>query len=197
MNTHKNYCALSKLDKYSNYRNKIENKSDDNLGEFIYKNYDKMDDVEIKALAVKCLDINQAKSILLNYELENYKFTPKENMTLKEFSKKALYLLQRYQCKAGGFCIEDTVWAVYDNNCGYYDVKESELLFENTISIIDEHDLELCTYINNILKMLDSLSTNIKIKYKEYKKPKGKLIKLHIWATDLNVDCDTSESVGL
>ena len=131
----KRYSLLHSLEKITNYQNNVtDNTNSHELAEYIHDNYHKMDEIELKIIALKCMDLNDFKRIILSYELRNFKPNQKiETMTLNKFKTHALKLLNRYQCKAGGFLIEDNEWCVHDNTSVKYEVEKNELLFENTI----------------------------------------------------------------
>lgn len=185
----KHYHILHQLESYKNYNKKISlmNTEDQTqLAEYIHNNYNTMDETEMKILALKCLEINSIKKILLSFELENYNEQPVEHLSLTDFMIKAQHILRRYQCKAGGFNVEDTEWIVHKTGSIEYDVMENEILFANTIAICDEEDDELEDYLNHILRRLNCIAKNIIVEIREdHGKRNNHLL---IWATDTTID---------
>lgn len=151
------------------------------LAKFIYDNYHKMDDNEMKVIALKCIDIRDIKRILLNYELIHLE-QKIQKMTLNEFTVKAMNLLSRYQGKAGGFLLEDNQWTLHRMSSTYYDVKENEILFENTMNKCDMEDQQTNEYLLNILKRLENISENMNIELRF--KNRNKISHILIWVTD-------------
>lgn len=183
----KHYHHLHQIEKCKNYNNKIYKIKEDEkktLAEYIYQHYDTMDETEMKILAVKCLEQNTIKKILLSYELANYHEEPVEHMSLNDFINKAQQILLRYQCKAGGFNVEDTEWVVYKAGSTEYEVMENEILLVNTIAVCDEEDDELEEYLEYLMKRLNSIAKNITVELREeHGKRNNHLL---IWATDIS-----------
>lgn len=196
----KKYNLLHNLEKHNNYINNVRKKPHTvkkDLAEYIRSNYDTMDETEMKIIAMKCLDVNEIKKTLLFYELKNYKRAPSTIMTLEKFKIHAVNIFNRYQCKAGGFCIEDNEWMVYDKSCIKYDVSENELLFENTICVVDNDDIETDIFITYLIKQLNHVATNIYTEFRQKQEHKSKVIKLLIWATDTNQVISDDGTIGL
>jgi len=181
----KQYHHLHQIEQCKNYNNKVHTMKEDNkteLADYIHTNYNTMDEIEMKTIALKCLDQNSIRKILLSFELENYQEQPVENMSLTDFTIKARKILQRYQCRAGGFNIEDTEWIVHQAGSIDHEVMDNEILFVNTIAVCDEEDDELEEYLNNIIKRLNSIATNITVEIREDRGKRNN--HLLIWATD-------------
>ena len=175
------YKLLHNMEKYDNYNNDLYRKSHKDrrfLANYIHDKYNTMDETEMKLLAMKCLDINKIKHILLNFELENFKQTPYEQLSLDKFKLYAINILNRYQCKAGGFCFEDKEWIIHDKESKIHDVAENELLFENTISIADDNDMETENYLHYLIKQLSYIAENIKIEWRPKHVKKSKVTRL-------------------
>lgn len=195
------YDSLHRMEKLRNYNNKLHSIKEDRiqLAEYIYKNYDTMDEIEMKKVAAKCMDLNETKKVLLSFELEN-KYYNKSNkaLSLESFLKKATKLLFRYQCKAGGFLMDDSDWLIYRYQDGNnkYDLKKNELLFENTFNICDESDIEMNVYFDKIGNMLDSLSNNINIEIEQTIHEKHKKVYVTIKGIDTNMKLE-DDIVGL
>ena len=188
------YSNLHKLEKLNNYKNKIPRKGDKSeLAEYIYENYEKMDDTEKSLLAIHCLDPHDIKRILLSFELENY-YQPQldKSLSLNDFLVQAQKVLRKYQCKGGGFLIDDHEWTVYKyNDQNKYDMQENELILENIIHLCDKDDTELDKYLNNIGRRLDSLTNNIDIEISNVVHEKQKRIYIIIKAIDTNINKDS------
>jgi hypothetical protein len=194
------YELLHKLEKYTNYRNSINNKSKNDkrdLANHIFKNYDTMDETEMRIMATKCLDANDFKKTLLLFELKHYKSNVKESITLNDFKIVAFNVFRRYQCKAGGFCIEDNEWTVYDSKTTKYDVNENEIVFENTINLVDVYDTESDEFLIYLVKRLGSIAKNIKVSLRQKHHKKSKVMTLLIWALDKNQVVQPKSSIGL
>lgn len=196
-NEMKKYNFMHNLEENSNYNNNIDQKNKQDkqeLAEYINKNYNKMDDVERKLIAIKCLDTNEIKKTLLLFELKNYKQKPEISMSLSKFKLHALEIFNRYQCKAGGFLIEDNDWIVHDSTSIYHEVELNELLFENTIDPDDINDNESDIFLKYLVKRLNSIAENIDVELRH--RTEKKIIKLLIWATDKNVE-SSKDVIGL
>lgn len=162
------YDFLHKIDAHGNYQlNQQLNHNDKtkNLASFIHNNYNKMHAEELKSIVTKLMTPNEMKSKLLKFELEHYEEIPK-SLTLLQFTKEARTILSRYQHKAGGFILEDDQWTVYTSNSDGHSVLQNEVLFENSLSkydLLDTVSGETHSYLDLIMKRLNSLSSDIKI----------------------------------
>lgn len=162
------------------------------LGKYIHDNYHKMDDLEMKQIALKCMDDNDIRNLLLTYEFTHY--DEKHNyMSLGKFQQKAIQYFNKYQNKAGGNLIEDETWIIHKSDSPYFDVKNNQIAFQNTIDKIDVKDFVTNAYLNKLVDKLNKLSKNILVEM-EYKERK-KLTYIVIWATDRNIVDD--DIVGL
>lgn len=158
-------------------------KYDVELATYIHDKFSSMTEQEMRQLIGKCLSITQIKHILLRYELKSYKSDPVE-MSLDKFVHKAKKLISHYQCKAGGFKIEDIEWYIHRSNSTEYDVEEHEILFENTISKFHYYSPETQEYIDSLIKQLENIATNIEIE-ERYQEKNGIMFIL-LWARDIN-----------
>ncbi len=194
----KQYSLLHRLERETNYQNNISNDTNSQeLAKYIHENYYKMDEVELKVIALKCMDLNEFKRIILSYELKNYKPEQKiKTMSLDKFKTHVLKLLNRYQCKAGGFLIEDNEWSVHDNTSVKYEVEKNELLFENTISVVDEDDNEADCFLEYLVKRLNLIADNIDVILRQKQNEHSKVISLLLWAIDKNIEF-TACAIGL
>jgi len=196
----KHYNLLHNMEKYGNYSNDLHKKSYKDrreLANYIHENYNTMDETEMKIIAMKCLDINKIKHILLNFEIKNFKQEPFEQLSLDKFKLYAVNIFNRYQHKAGGFCVEDREWIIHDNTSKIHKVAENELMFENTISIIDDNDMETENYLLNLIKQLSYIAENIKIEWKQKHVKKSKVTRVWIWAVDKNKVVSDGNEIGL
>jgi hypothetical protein len=157
---HKKLKLLYQMDELNNYKNKYVN--DAELAEFISKNFHSMSEEEMKHVALKCLNENGLKGILLEYEMKNLQIKPIQ-MQFKQFVRNANKILNRYQCKAGGFLFGNEKWKIHDYTSKKYYVKENEICFENSISVDFMVDSETISYLQNILKILNSIAVNISV----------------------------------
>lgn len=153
------------------------------LAAMINKDYQHMDDHELKYLVNKCLSIEDMKSIILNFEL-NYLEREPTYMTLEEFSVQADRILKRYQWRAGGFLIEDTQWKIMTSKSRNHDIMDNEILFENTIDIKRSIDIETRDFLERIVDQLNSLATNIDVELRFKDKKEDRLSYVLIWAVD-------------
>ncbi len=195
----KKYNTLHKLEYYNNFNADISNKSKnekDELALYIHDNFDTMDEIEMRHMALKCLDMNKIKKILLSYELNNYKNKPITNMSLDAFLKQAIRVITRYQHKAGGFLLEDKEWKVYRHGCKEYDVENNEILFVNSLDRSDVDDENTDLFIRKIVKQLNMISKNITVEIRQIFKHKDKIAKILLWATDKNIKVEKT-FVGL
>ena len=181
------------------------------LAKHIHVNYDKMDKEELKYLAIKCLTEKDFRRILLDYELTHYhdedEISKNKDMSLKEFIKNGIEILNKYQGKAGGFYMDNYEWKVYDynsiSNIDYnnkfdkhkyqYNIYKNEAVFENTTSIYDSYDEHTIKYIDKLIEKLESLSKNIKIDLEVRKDRKNKTAYILIWAIDDNIMDEINE----
>ncbi|ARF09808.1 hypothetical protein Indivirus_3_57 [Indivirus ILV1] len=195
----KTYNYLVQLDKLKNYSYIVNNVNNEDIAQLIYENFDKLDSTGKKKLLMKCLSDREIDRYLLKYELSNYNIKCNEELTLNEFEKKAINVINRYHWKAGGYKIEDSEWIIHRENSKSYEVLANELVFENTIDRSDINDEETEFYMDQLIRHLNSLGTNIEVEYR-YKNKKNKTVKLLIWATDKHIiipSDESHESIGL
>lgn len=159
------YHAQHQLEVYENYNYNIQEstKSDIELAKYINKNLYKMENEEMSLLINKCLSFNQKKKFLLEYELKHYKEIP-QDMSLKEFIKKASDILKRYTWKAGGFLLEDRLWIVQDKSSDEFMIEDNEVIFLNSIEKQDLDNTETKLFLHRIIDRLNCLCSNIKVK---------------------------------
>lgn len=178
------YNEQHKADKLKNYNYFQPPKNSSEIALHILNNFDKMTEQEMKEMASKCLSLEQAKSILLSFEMEYYVQKPVPQLSLDEFTKICLSKLNRYHWKAGGFFFEDYEWGVYRYGSSKYCVEENEVLFENTVDVSDILDSNTEKYIMNLERILSSIAETITIDIRKKDNIKGKTIYILIWCTD-------------
>jgi len=171
----KNYNILQKIDNLKNYKIKKSNKND--LAKFIYDNYNKMDDTELKYHVLKYLNEIEIRKILLFFELKNYQCEQKI-MNLNQFIKNANIIFNRY--KNIGFLLEDIDWIMFNKNNEIFDLNDNELIFMNTLDKSNINDYETYKYLKYLVKRLDSLASNINVELKQ-KNDEDKTILLLIY----------------
>lgn len=197
------YNYLVQLDRLKNYNCGITDNYDQEKAQIIHDNFDKLDGFGKRNLLAKCLSDREVDMYLLRFELINYndKTHSEQELSLDEFEKKAIQIINRYHWKAGGYKIEDSEWIIHNSDSNSYEVLFNELLFENTIDRSDVKDEETEFFMDHLIKQLSSLSKNIKVEYR-YKNRKDKTPRILIWVTDTNIiinsDNESShESIGL
>ncbi len=158
------YNTICHMDMYGNYShgNHISNDMVD-VSEIIAKDYNNMTQEELKYLLPKCLCDEDMRRIILHYELENIKVIPKK-MCLKKFICNATKILKRYQFKAGGFALYDSCWKIYDHTSKKYKLRINEVIFEN-MTRNGVCDTETFEYLKNILRILNNISTTIRVSF--------------------------------
>lgn len=154
--------VLYELDKLDNYDFCKFMSLSPEMGEYIHKYFDMMNEQELLMIATKCISKNKLKQILLQYELKNW-IPLKKKMTINEFAKIAQKLLHRYQSRAGGFMIEDREWTLHKHGSNKYNLRKNEILFENTLSDDYRTDKETREYLFDIILLLNKLSDNITV----------------------------------
>lgn len=157
------FQTLENYKKYNTVKNDIPSSQKQNsiLCCAVNENFDKMSDEELKYVVTKCMNIDEMKKIILGYELRNIKIIP-ENMTLGQFGLCANNYLRRYQFKAGGFTLGDN-WKMHDKKSKKYKLHDNELVFENTVHENYIHVQETYDFLANIIKLLNSITKNIKV----------------------------------
>lgn len=195
----KAYNLLHKLEYYNNFDVNVSTKSKkekEELATYIHDNYNKMDEVEMKLIALKCMDINKIKNILLSFELDNYKVKPSTNISLDQYVNEAFKIIIRYQHKGGGFLLEDAEWKVYRSGSSEYEVEENEVLFVNTLDKSDIDNEATDIFLRKLSKRLNMISKNINIEMRQMYDHGDKVARILLWATDKNIEVNKT-SVGL
>jgi hypothetical protein len=146
-------------------------------------NYLTIDKTYKMNLLEKCLSDKKINRELLKYELINsIKYFQSENIkfTRIEFVKKALDLLKKYQCKAGGYFIEDDEWTIYKTDFKDEIVSENKLYLENSIDKNDAKDSDTFLFMERITLLLNALSKSINVSYKLKESKKDDLTWIYI-----------------
>lgn len=143
--------TLYNLNEYNCYKN------NNDLANYIHKNYDNLNMEEMKTLCFKCTNENYLKKTLLEYEFKNRKLTtPNSKLSIDNFIKEALRIFNKYQTKICGNYIEDITWNIKKNNDVVY--------FLNTISKPNSYNNDIIFYLERLIDYLDELCINIKSK---------------------------------
>jgi hypothetical protein len=133
---------------------------------------------------MKCLPTKQIKQILLNHELTHYQQQSVPHMSLEEFSGAAKQILDRYQCKAGGFHIEDTNWILHDFKSTDHVIKKHEIMFENSIDKLDAESTEVTSFLTKLHHRLSSVADNIKVDVRYKPSKHDGIVWIVIWCID-------------
>ena len=155
------HYAINNGENFEHCKYQVDNKED--IAQFIYENYDKMKDEDIKYYVTKCLSVQDMRRILLEFELRHKRSEQQANMLEhEEFIKCAVQILNKYQSKGGGYKLEDTQWKISLRT-------PLKIKFTNTIDValIDDDDVNI--FIDQIVDRLNQLSINYKVEssYKE------------------------------
>ncbi len=179
------YDAQHRLEECENYGFNLSNNTDRNttsIANYLHDNFHKIDNEEMSFLLNKCLSLNDKKRFLLEYELKNYKETPCDVMTLQEFSEKASSILKRYSWRAGGFLLEDRIWTKYEHGAEGFEIKENEIVFQNSVDKGDLENFETRIFLRRIVNRLNGICPNIKVKLEH--KLFNSIIWLMLWVVD-------------
>lgn len=155
------YNILCRIENNSIFIPTSKNNNTD-LAELINKTYNSMTPEEMRYIALKCLTDTDIKHILLKYELQNLQREPSD-IPLNEFEKIATKQLLKYQSRAGGFRFGNRIWKLYDSTSKKYHIYNNEIVFENTLDANSFKDHETLEYLNDILLVLNNISTKIKV----------------------------------
>lgn len=184
------YNVIYDMDRHGNYYPLPQsyNEQTKTMAKFIHDNYDKFTDDELKIHAMKCIMSNDARRILLDHEFYNYEFEndTKETMSLQQVKKYIGKFFYKYQSKAGGFYIEDSVWSYYDNKINDK-IPEYKIMFENTVDKIDFVEIETTSYIERLDEIFNVIAKNIKCTITINKLEGEGIISVQIWLKDKNL----------
>lgn len=79
------------------------------------------------------------------------------------FIRKAKKIFHRYQSRAGGFHFGDIIWSCYKYPSKKYKLNSDEVVFSNTLHEDFVKDRETLEYLQNLRRILDSISKNIRV----------------------------------
>jgi hypothetical protein len=140
--------------------------NDPDFANVLHTNFNLLDSSEKKCYLNKILSDDAINQMLIQYDLENYVPNTEENMTLEIFAKKANEILKYYNFKLYlKVKFEDKEWSLHNNDSNKYDLKNSELIFDNSVKRIHKYDKDTKHFLENIVRILDKLSKNIEITY--------------------------------
>ena len=173
-NSMKLYDMYHKLDEHRNFLFTTLDDTDSakELANFLNQNYDHLGNEELGSILKRCLTPNGIRRIVLHHELKYYDGPEPKEMEMDEFIQEARQLFRRYQCKAGGFFFEDFEWSLFRYGDGNGDIKDCEVVFENSVSKIDVDNPDTVEYIDLMVRRLDNLATNIDVTV-EQDQPEG------------------------
>lgn len=143
---------------------KIDNNVD--ISNYIYKNIDKMDDVERRMLLARVLDNEKIRSELLKYELRYLHL----GIKIDTFDELIIFMrksFKRYHMKVGGHLCEDTEWSEHDHTSIKYPLKRNEYIFDNSIKRVNRCDSQINKYITDLLHFFNNhISKKLYITYR-------------------------------
>ena len=168
-NTNMNKTNLSDYallhEKYNVNYTKYTNIHEDKLKN-IHQSLLTMSNDEIINLYTQFVSIDYLKHELFLLDLEHNIPDKQNNITKDEFINYVHQLFNYYHNPLFGNLFEDNVWKFHDKTSTKYPLKDNEIIFENSISLVDEFSEEnekVDDYIRLIRKHLNKLSDNIKV----------------------------------
>jgi hypothetical protein len=123
-------------------------------------------DEQLLQLYNTIINLTFIKNKLLLLDLENYVPDNNELITKNDFIS---YVVQLFKFYNNLFmeCYEDNIWIIHDQTSKKYPLKENELVFENSISFVnDSSDDKAEYYIKLIRNHLNKLSSKIHVSTK-------------------------------
>jgi hypothetical protein len=112
-------------------------------------------DIQLAKIYTKILQPMFIKSKLLKYELIHHRFIP-QKMYLDEFSKLALFSLNKYTIHNYKQYLDD-IWCAYEDS--------NYVIFTNTMSIYNFKKKKVTIFIDNLADKIQSLVNNITVKW--------------------------------
>lgn len=104
---------------------------------------------------------------LLRFELYNLKVAPEEKTDdFNLLTQKITKIINRYQWKAGGFLYEDNEWTLYTKNNTKYELRDGEIIFDNSLKLLHKNDLETYKFTRQIINIIKQLSDKFEVKMK-------------------------------
>ena len=156
------YDIRHRKESKENYESDDEHELTHDNKELAKKIYSETDNHKYLQEVISKRDIDK---FLLKYELKYLELEP-EKMSQELFIKKTLSLIKRYQCKAGGYGIEDYEWEIYKDDFKNYRLKDNEIYLENTIDKFNAKDYDTTLFLKRITRLLNTLSTDVDVSYK-------------------------------
>jgi hypothetical protein len=131
------------------------------LAEYIHKNYNKMDDDEMRRLLVKSMTSAEVKRSIYNIEFKYYKPDEIKEITLDQYVDEAMQYLNKFLLTSIGHKMEDNMWTIHNNKSNKYKIKENQIIFENSSSSIIFNG----SSIKDLQDILNNISPDIKVKF--------------------------------
>ena len=145
------------------------------LLETIFNNLNNLTKSEIIIYLNKLLSFNEVKEQLLLKLLQNHIFSKVTINSIDDLKNVCNKVLKIYNPKIINTSLEDEEWLIYNNTSTKYELFKDEILFENTIPIVDTHDINMINYLEHICTILRNLSSNVDIKYRVLESRKNKI----------------------
>lgn len=101
------------------------------------------------------------RKILLEFEFYNMKIET-TNDNFEKVIEICENILNRYTYYAGGCRLEDKNWVKYIKGDKKYELKDNEIIFENSIPSIYKDDYETDKFLKQLNKLFGSISEKIK-----------------------------------
>jgi hypothetical protein len=134
---------------------------------FLFKNSDHEANNVLVDLFVKCYGMTYIKHKLIQYEIKHLKLNF-ETISREELIELVNTILLRYKNESFRLGLEDSIWKFHDltinTNIKRYDLKENEILFENSIPIALSEGKEFIDFIEHLTTLFQSISIKIKVK---------------------------------
>lgn len=192
-----NQIQTNFIDKISKYNNlhiietaNFQENLNNNFYDHIFENFDKMDEIELRKIVHKFLSYRDIKKIILESEFFNHRLSDNSSkiIDLNEFEKISLKIFNRYKLLFSEFFIEDSEWTLYKESTSKYTLQSNEILFENTIDLIDIDNEETLNFLDMLIFKFNSISSNIKTKYHIKKDKHAKIAYILVWIIDKNIE---------
>lgn len=135
------------------------------VGQYIHDNYDNMDLKQRKDYLFEHIDPMEVNKLLLKMELDTWFPKPVKSMSKEEFIDQFNLLMKRYQCKAGGYYLNEFMWKVRDTDFRETIVEDDEFYLQNTIDTRQAKHFDTVFFLTKIAQKLSLLADNIKCEY--------------------------------
>jgi hypothetical protein len=135
--------------------------------ECIHDILNNISDNELIELYNKLINPRYIRKKILLYDLENYTPQNNETITKNDFLTYVIQLLKYYNDLFIEF-YEDNIWIIHDKSSIKYPLKENEIVFENSISLVENSSYNDRGeyYIKLIRNKLNKISSKIHISTK-------------------------------